>query len=81
MMRIKIVSMADCWEHLGVGGLRGLLLIDVSDWLHGDLFLKTVICVCVCGIDILQMITEHHMTLFSASTLLLPPHCCSSTQF
>ena len=47
MMRIKIVSMADCWEHLGLGGLRGLLLIDVSDWLHGDLFLKTVICVCV----------------------------------
>ena len=65
MMRIKIVSMADCWEHLGLGGLRGLLLIDVSDWLHGDLFLKTVICVCV-EFDILQMITAHHMTLFSA---------------
>ena len=48
MMRIKIVSMADCWEHLGLGGLRGLLLIYLSDWLHGDLFLNNHLCVCVC---------------------------------
>ena len=47
MMRIKFVSMADCWEHLGLGGLRGLLLIDVTDWLHGDLFLNNHLCVCV----------------------------------
>ena len=72
MMRIKIVSMADCWELLGLGGVRELLLIDVSDRLHGAFFLNSHLCVCV-AFDILQMITEHHMTSFSALTLLLPP--------